>query len=160
MRSFFLLALVLSWLHSPFLPVRAEEKDAHEHHGTAAVGLTLDDGKKWKTDEALREGMTKIKDALSPSLKLIHENKLGKQQYTELSDEIGVAVQSIFKNCKLEPKADAVLHVVLAKILKGSSEMKAGSTVKLRRTGAVEVLGALEQYAKYFDHPSWNGFRH
>ncbi len=40
----------------------------HQHSGEGASQLALNNGSKWATDEPLRLGMTKIKDAMQPQL--------------------------------------------------------------------------------------------
>jgi hypothetical protein len=142
MRAYFItLVLGASLAAAPF----AQAKDEHTKHHHAASGLRLNQGKKWETDEPLRKGMTAIQDAL---------HKLTPATYAETSGSISDSVGEIFKTCKLAPEADAVLHEVLAKILRGASEMKAGAAAK-RQHGAEEVRKALAEYAHYFQHPGW-----
>jgi hypothetical protein len=57
-------------------------------------------------------------------------------------------------NCKLEPNADAMLHLVIADLMAGTESME-GKTSNSRHDGAVQVLEALKSYGKYFQHPGW-----
>jgi hypothetical protein len=57
--------------------------------------------------------------------------------------------------CKLKPDADAQLHLVVAELLQGADAMHGKTDKVTRQAGAVKVLGALETYAAYFDHPNW-----
>ncbi len=43
--------------------IRAADEHAHGH-GAAPMKLQLDHGKKWKTDEALRRGMSSIRETV------------------------------------------------------------------------------------------------
>ncbi|MFU8833592.1 MAG: hypothetical protein ACNA7J_15755, partial [Wenzhouxiangella sp.] len=52
-----LFALVLA----PSVP--AQSDDHHAHDMGQALELELDDGQRWATDESLRLGMTRIRDA-------------------------------------------------------------------------------------------------
>ena len=134
--------------------VSAAEHSAHQH-GADAVQLTLDNGKKWATDEPLRKGMGAIRAEMDDSLHAIHEGKLTTAHYNALATKISAEVGGMVAQCKLEPKADAQLHLVIADLLNGAETMQ-GKTKKVsRQTGAVKVVGALEKYAAYFDHPNW-----
>lgn len=60
------------------------------------------------------------------------------------------------KNCKLEQKADAMLHLVLADIIAGAGTMMVQSGGKVHK-GAEKIAHALEDYAAHFDHHGWHG---
>lgn len=139
--------------------VSAVEKSAHEH-GAAPAKLMLNDGRKWATDEPLRKGMGNIRTAMDASLHEIHEGKLSAAGYNDLVKKVNAEVGGIVATCKLEPKADAQLHLVIADMLQGVEAME-GKAMKIKRqAGAVTVLGALDKYATYFDHPNWQPIRH
>jgi hypothetical protein len=116
----------------------AQATGAHEH---AAHGkLTLDHGKRWPTDEALRTGMTNIRTLIEPQLVAIHAGRLTAAQCGELAQKVEGQVGTIVANCKLEPKADAMT----------------GKNAKVRPAqGAAQVVTALNEYGRYFDHPGW-----
>lgn len=132
----------------------AAEHSAHQH-GADAVQLSLDNGKKWATDEPLRKGMGAIRTEMDASLHAIHEGKLTAARYNALATKISTEVAGMVAQCKLEPKADAQLHLVIAELLNGTDAMQGKAKKVSRQTGAVKVLGALEKYAAYFDHPNW-----
>lgn len=137
----------------------AHQHDAHADHG-APVTLQLNAGKKWGTDEALRKSMASIRQAIDASLHQIHENRLPANGYKALASKVEGEVANIVANCKLEPQADAQLHLVVADLLSGAEQM-AGKVKKVKRQdGAVKVLGALEKYAAYFDDPQFKPIAH
>jgi hypothetical protein len=77
-----------------------------------------------------------------------------------LASKVEAEVANIVSNCKLEPKADAQLHLIVADLLAGSEQM-AGKVKKAKREdGAVKVIGALEKYATYFDDPQFRPIAH
>lgn len=129
--------------------------DHHDHDAQIVNELKLDHGKKWKTDAPLRSGMTSIQSLIKKNLKAIHEGKLKDTQYVALSDSINTQLASIFKNCKLEPEADQMLHIVLAQIMDGAGKMKAEGPIDARQKGARKVFEALSDYGNFFDHPGW-----
>lgn len=133
----------------------------HEHeHASAPATMSLNEGKKWATDEALRKGMENIRNAMDASLHPIHEGKLSNAGYAALAKKLNDELGGIVANCKLDPKADAQLHLVVADIAEGIEAMQ-GKTKKVKRQGgAVKVLGALEKYAGHFDHPGWKAIQH
>lgn len=133
----------------------------HSHsHGTGKPAqLTLDNGKKWATDDNLRQSMGRIRDALSAELPAIHSGKATAEQYRALAQKANDQIAFMVKNCKLEQKADAMLHLVLADIIAGADAMMAQDGSKARK-GAEKIAGALDDYGAYFDHPGWHGMKH
>ena len=132
---------------------------AHDHGGHQ-VKLALDHGKKWATDEPLRKGMASIRASVEGSLHEIHEGKLDAAGYNALADKVGAQVGGIVAECKLEPKADAQLHVVIAQMLEGVDAMQGKQKKVKRQAGVVKVLTALEQYGNYFDDPNRKAIQH
>lgn len=141
----------------------AAEHSAHKHehdHAATPASLTLNDGKKWGTDEALRKGMENIRNAMDASLHQIHEGKLSNAGYAALAKTLNGELGNIVANCKLDPKADAQLHLVVADLAEGIEAME-GKTKKVKRqSGALKVLGALDKYSTHFDHPNWQAIKH
>ena len=135
--------------------------DAHKHdHDAAPARLELNNGKKWTTDEPLRQGMHNIRKLMDASLHDIHEGKLSSAKYGALAKKVNAEVGGIVANCKLEPKADAQLHLVIADIGEGVEAMEGKAKKVKRSAGAIKVLGALEKYGTYFDHPGWQPIKH
>ena len=157
--SAILLAASLSFAVAGHAAPAAHEHDAHADHGTPAT-LQLNAGKKWGTDEALRKSMGSIRHAVDASLHQIHENRLPPAGYGALASKVEGEVANIVANCKLEPQADAQLHLVVADLLSGAEQM-AGKVKKAKRQdGAVKVIGALDKYAAFFDDPQFKPIPH
>ena len=116
--------------------ILAAESAAHNHsHGSVEpTKLHLNVGKKWATDEPLRQAMNDINQAMAKAI----------------SEKVAYAIQ----NCKLEPQTDAMLHLVIADLMEGAETMR-GKTSKSRHDGAVQALEALKAYGKYFQHTNW-----
>lgn len=156
-RHLLLAALCLA-LGGPVLAAGGEH--AHGHGHGAPAKLQLDAGKKWPTDAALRGAMADIRETMAASLDDIHRQRLPAQQYAALAGKVEQAVGRIVAECKLDARADAQLHIVVAELLAGAERM--GGKVKgaSRQGGAVRVIGALDQYATYFDDPGFTPIRH
>jgi hypothetical protein len=136
-------------------PVVAAEE--HHHHGessAAAQKLELNAGKKWATDAALRQSMDDINQAMARALPLIHKKRFSDSDYATLATTINQKVGYAVEHCKLEAKADAMLHLVIGELIAGAEIME-GMTAATRHDGAVRVRHALESYGEYFQHPNW-----
>jgi hypothetical protein len=132
---------------------------AHDHGAATPHKLTLNQGRKWATDEPLRAGMRRIRGLVEPQLGAAHAGKLTPTQYRELATQVETEVGGIVANCKLEPKADAMLHLVIADIGAGTDTM-AGKEAKARpAVGLVKVAQAVNQYGSHFDDPGFKPIR-
>ena len=126
----------------------------HGHESREPHKLQLDAGKKWASDEALRQAMSDINQAMAEALPEIHKNKFSKEQYQSLATTVSQKVAYAVEHCKLEPKADAMLHIVIADLMAGADKME-GKTASSRHDGAAQVLESLKAYGRYFQHPDW-----
>ena len=132
---------------------------AHSHEAAGPAQLTLNNGQKWLTDDKLRLGMNRIRDALAAELPAIRAGKTTVKQYRVLAQKTNEQIAFMVQNCKLEPKADAMLHLLLADISAGADAMQAIKGSEARK-GAEKIEHALENYGTYFDHPGWHGAKH
>lgn len=128
----------------------------HDTRGPAQ--LTLNNGKKWATDANLRQGMSRIRDALAAKLPAIHAGKATEKQYRALAQKANDQIAFMVKNCKLDEDADAMLHLLLADLIAGADAMMLQDSSEARK-GAEKIAHALENYATYFDHPGWRGLK-
>lgn len=129
----------------------ADNAAPHDHdHADASFELQLDNGQKWAIDPPLRKAMGDISNAMRQSLDAIHEDRLPAEGYAALAGQVNEGVAYMVANCELPPDADAQLHMVIAQLMAGSEKM-ASSNDATPRDGAVQVLGALDAYAQYFD---------
>ncbi|OFZ68936.1 MAG: hypothetical protein A2Z01_00520 [Betaproteobacteria bacterium RBG_16_58_11] len=155
------LALTTFTLSHITTSLAAAEIGTHQHEpGASPSMLKLNDGKKWATDAPLRKGMESIRAAMAAALPTIHTNKLSSAKYNALAQKTNNQVAYIVANCKLDPQADAQLHLIIADLLSGVEAMQGKMKGAKRQTGAVKALGALEKYDAYFDHPGWKPITH
>jgi hypothetical protein len=133
----------------------AAEHDPHQNGQDHGYALVLDHGKKWTTDKTLRSGMSGIRSALAADLKTIQNGKAGAKTYDALSSQIDKQLVLIEQNCRLNPQADAMLHLILAEIMGGVETMRSKQTNMEKREGVFKVLDALDDYNRYFNHPGW-----
>jgi len=134
-------------------------QDHHSHHDKGSAQLTLNNGKKWATDDNLRQSMSRIQDALTAELPAIHSGKASAEQYHALAKKVNEQVEFMVQNCKLDKDADAILHLVLAELIAGADAMADQKDSKARRLGAEKIAHALDNYGTYFDHPDWHNVK-
>ena len=138
-------------------PALAQDHD-HSHETAGPAQLTLNNGQKWAADNNLRQGMTRIRDALTAELPAIEAGKATAEQYRALAQKTNDQIAFMFQNCKLDREADAMLHLILADIIAGADAMK-GQGGSEAREGAEKIAHALDNYGAYFDHPGWYGVK-
>ena len=148
--SLFLLSLLGL---SIVLPLSAQHEHDHEQHHHAAgalAALELDHGERWATDEPLRQGMSRIRDAFDRRHGAFHDGEMSDRDYQGLADELGQAIDHIFAHCSLPPAADAELHKLLAAML-GARQQLADADAE----GMIALHRALVAYPEYFEHAGW-----
>jgi len=131
--------------------------DHSSHHTAGAAHPKLNNGTKWATDAALRQGMVRIRDALSAETETIANGRMSAQQYQVLAQEVNDQVSFMVQNCKLDEEADAVLHLILIELGAAADAISTSGDVHSKHLGAERMSRALEDYATYFDHPGWHG---
>lgn len=135
-----------------------EHNHGHAHEAEKPAQLTLNNGKKWVTDDNLRQAMVRIRDALSAELPAIHSGKATAEQYRVLAQKTNDQIAFMVKNCKLDPKADTALHIVLTDIIAGTDAMLKPDVNEARK-GAEKIASALDSYGTHFEHQGWHGVK-
>lgn len=135
----------------------AEHK--HEQGQAATTQLTLNDGKKWATDDALRTSMNSIKTKMEKVVPEIHAGKFTNPKFKALAKDLNTDIANIFKNCRLDKKADAALHTILIPIIDSIEIMEGKKGKADRHEAAVKIIDNLALYGKYFDHPGWQDLK-
>ena len=149
--------VVVSVIGAAFALIAADSTVAaatHDHTAGEPAKLVLDHGRKWPTDEPLRKGMIEIRTALAASHETIAKGTLTPDEYSALGRTVEANVGNIVAQCKLEPAADANLHLIVAELLAGADAMQGKSSTP-PAAGAAQVVRALNQYGAYFNHAGW-----
>lgn len=146
----FTVATLTLWSGPGLYAANSHSHDSHSHDShEGQPALSLNNGSKWETDEALRHGMIGIRDLVDA-----HQQQ-GGGGYPELAHGIRSNVDHVIENCKLDPEADAALHVVLGDVFDGIALLEGEKGENARGQGVDRIAHALEQYGRYFDHPDW-----
>ena len=121
--------------------------------------LELNAGKKWGTDDALRQAMSTIHTSVSQILPKAHSGKAKAADYEAFSKDVTAQVAYIVENCKLDPQADAQLHIIVADIMSGVEAAEGKEGEKQRASGVVKIAQASNAYGKHFDHAGWKAIQ-
>lgn len=137
-------------------------------HGRAGGSpmLMADSGSKWVADTTLSRAMTSIHGAVHAEfahVAALDDTLAGKEltrkalrsKYLALAKKINDEVAYMIGNCRLEPEADARLHLVITDLNEGVAAMEGQDEYGSRRDGVVKVMDALDKYAGYFDDPGF-----
>ncbi|HCE29208.1 MAG TPA: hypothetical protein DET46_11035 [Comamonadaceae bacterium] len=149
-----MLALALS---SPLAVLAAS--DAHDHGKSAPHKLELNAGKKWGTDDALRKAMSGIQTSVTQTLPAAHAGKASAADYDAFGKDVTAQVTYMVENCKLDPQADAQLHIIVADLMAGVEAAQGKHGEKKRASGVVKVAQAANAYGKHFDHAGWKAIQ-
>lgn len=148
-----LLAIALS------SPLAALAADAHDHGKSAPHKLELNAGKKWGTDDALRQGMSTIHASVAQTLPAAHSGKATAADYNAFGKDVTAQISYIVENCKLDPAADEQLHIIVADLMSGVEAAEGKEGEKKRASGVVKVAEAANAYGKHFDHAGWKAIK-
>jgi len=130
---------------------------AHEHDDHGGGAITSNNGEQWQTDAALRRGMTEIRVAVDMLTPTFNAGQLNQNQANQISEVVNGSVNTMIEQCKLEPAADANLHIILAQMLSAAAQVKASPSSD---EGMPALNKALEDYGHYFNHAGWQGDDH
>lgn len=137
------------------LMVQAAPAHHHDHGASAPQKVELNAGRQWPTDEALRQGMGAIRTLAAGALPAAHAGKLTAARYTALANDVNAQIGYIVENCKLDPKADAQLHILIGELAEGVETMQGKRPGQGRAQGVVKITQTLNTYGKYFNHAGW-----
>lgn len=142
MASSFALNFVVGTAHAA--------NDGHAHHAEQAAAPAANG--QWATDEALREGMTRLRNAVDKALPQDSAKPLSAKAAIQLQKDVDAAVSHMIANCKLPGEADAALHRLLIDLLKGAEAL---SDEAERENGVERIVATLKQYPEVFAAPHW-----
>ncbi|MBD8527099.1 hypothetical protein [Pseudomarimonas arenosa] len=117
----------------------------HHHHGSDA-GLSLNHGQRWATDAPLRSGMMRISEAYAAAA----SSASGSEARKALPASIDAVIGQIIRDCRLVPKADASLHVLIGRLGQASAKLARDHNDD---TGLRMIDHTLSLYLEYFDDP-------
>ena len=103
--------------------------------------------------------MGRIRGLVADALPDAHAGRLDAAQSAALAGRIEQEVANIVTNCKLEPQADAMLHLVIAQIAGGVDTLAGKTPDATAPQGLVRIVGAVNDYERFFDDPGFAPIR-
>lgn len=134
-------------------PALAQHDHAAHGQATPAAKSAAAPASGWATDAPLREGMARVKAALS-DLSHHEMGHMTDEQAAERAGAVEDAVQYMFANCKLAPEPDAALHAILVPLLASAQRLGKDPSDK---AAVAAMREAVAPYGKQFDDPAWKG---
>jgi hypothetical protein len=134
--------------HDESRPLNETSSQAHQH-GDMHSKLRLDQGQPWATDAPLVAGMERIRDAVNEAAAL---PTLNATSAAALAQSVRGQVDFLIANCRLEPEADATLHVFIGQLLNASGALEKNPA---SAEGLPQLQETLREYPHYFAHPGW-----
>lgn len=127
--------------------------DAHDAHGIdQSAVLAPPEGQRWATDEPLREAMERLRASVEKQLAAQEEGSIDAAGSQALAQTVEREVAYMIENCRLPPKPDAALHVLIARMLSAAHDLKESRN---DAQAASELARILNTYGEHFDHPGW-----
>lgn len=125
---------------------------AHDHAAhavpTAPGGSAV--APTFVADAALREAMGRVRAAVAGFDHARHGH-MGPDQVVALADHLDAQIARVFRECRLEPRADASLHTVLATLARASRAVR----TRPDDLGPVDAMTrALADYGRMFADPA------
>lgn len=151
MSPFLIRTGLLTLLLGSFPAAAVDRMPAHDHP-LPPEGLHLNQGQRWETNAALRQGMGSIRDAVVGAVHANAPGPLSPAEAGKLADVIHAQTNYLVAYCVLAPEADAVLHALLGELLAGAEALRANPADE---AALHRIVQALKDYPVYFDHAGW-----
>ena len=128
---------------------------SHDAHVDHSPGPILAAGRRWRTDEPLRDAMTRIRGAV----KRIDPKQLQPGNANFLATAVEQDVAYMVSNCRLDPEPDAALHLLIGRMMNAAAALREDP---MSDAGLPQLMAVLNEYQATFDHPGWtaNGQAH
>ena len=123
----------------------------HSHQHPAPAVAQAAPAQRWATDAPLRTGMAKIRTAVD-ALQHYERGHMGPEQAVALATQVQQQIAYLVANCKLEPQADAALHVIIAELGAGAQALKDNPA---DLAAIPPMRQALQHYPRQFNDPTW-----
>lgn len=145
--------LILATCLVSLVPAQAQQSHDHGH----GMQIELDHGRRWATDAPLREGMERVRAAVATARQADAQGRLSTRQAQALAVAVEDSIAFMIQHCRLEPKADSNLHILLGRFSAAVTAVKANPKAP---DGLPQMLEALDLYSHYFAHPGWKAIAH
>lgn len=128
-------------------PVVKAAETSHEHE-SAATGLTLNNGKKWNSDEPTNRNVADLK-AIVARFDAKSNKAVG--DYTAFASEFGTGLDKMIKECRMQGPDHEALHQWLEPLLAKTADLKKATTEAEAATLFHGIHERLNEYNTYFE---------
>jgi hypothetical protein len=129
-------------------PGRQEASTELEQHDTykadPGIGLQLNNGARWKTDDATRKNVDKLTELLKDSRYLEVKNR------TELVQKAQAGIDTLVQLCRMTGPDHEALHVWLKKVLHDINKLKEGQDDDYKKSYAT-LKKDVESFSEFFE---------
>lgn len=105
--------------------------------------LVLDDGKKWKLDEATRNNIDSIK-------KTVHSASSQQKDYAKVATDLESDVNRLVSQCRMSGRDHDMLHLWLENFLTDLKELKTASKEE-QPIAFAKIETLLKEFGDYFE---------
>ncbi len=123
------------------IPAKETEANDHGEGETKHSGLSLNNGSKWKLDDATRVNISGLRDILKDST-----NK----NYPKIAGALREQSNKLIKECRMQGPDHDALHTWLEKFLTGLGKFEKGTTEEQAET-VTYLKQDLEDFNTYFE---------
>jgi hypothetical protein len=121
---------------------KAESTTEHQHSDSTSI-LQLNNGAKWKTDEATRQNVSAIEHVVNDSSYSNGKNKV------QFANQLQVKLDTLVQQCKMTGPDHDALHVWLENIIHDVKEIKEDEDGYNKRYAALKK--DVESFHNYFE---------
>lgn len=122
---------------------------SHADHHVDDAMPELADGQRWQTDEPLRTAMSAIREDVATRLPAYHQARLQAADADALATAVEGNIDYMIANCELAPEPDAVLHVMIGRMMGAIAALR---TDPASADGMPQLVSVVNDYQASFDH--------
>ncbi len=137
--------------HQELAPTEANEHetgDSHDHDSMATDSLTLNNGAKWKADEPTNKNAGAL---IATGDQFSKSSKRTLDDYHAFGNDITSGINKMIKECTMEGKEDAALHLWFLPLLKQTNALKEATDTTGLGAVTSEMIHRLQMYKNYFE---------
>ena len=121
---------------------------ASQMHESTAPALSLDNGQKWKADDATNENVSAM---LAIVQKSDSEENKEPDNYKTLGDDLQAALDKMIKECKMKGPDHEALHHWLEPLIESVAGLRKSTAVGEAKKIAYDIDTRLKLYSQYFE---------
>lgn len=122
--------------------------ESHEHESMASDSLALNNGAKWKADEPTNKNAGLL---IATGDQFSKNSKRTLEDYHAFGNDITSGINKMIKECTMEGKEDAALHLWFLPLLQQTGTLKDAKDTTGLGSVTSEMIHRLQMYKNYFE---------